>query len=268
MSSTNQDTENSSDSTLLNKGMRDQIARLITKTVPRATMVLGISALGLAIGFIVLGDLDGAFRVIQYVFTALLPLWGTWVGTVLAFYFTKENFQAATENAQKMMEQLSPREKLQSLNVLDIMISYDQLKKADLNNDEVPEEIKLSDVKSSIKTNGIKRWPIFKEGVYQYILHLATIDKFLMEQVEENIAPDGLKSLTIASMATSNDPEILQILKDAARFVPKSATLYDAKTAMDQSHTCNDVFVTESGQKEEKVLGWISNVDIIKHGSY
>ena len=34
----------------------------------------------------------------QMVFTAILPLFGAWVGTILAFYFGKENFEAATRS--------------------------------------------------------------------------------------------------------------------------------------------------------------------------
>ena len=31
----------------------------------------------------------------EKVFFALLPMFGTWIGTVIAFYFGKENFNAA-----------------------------------------------------------------------------------------------------------------------------------------------------------------------------
>src|SRR5262245_33908665 len=36
----------------------------------------------------------------RLVFAAVLPLLGTWVGTVLAFYFARENLEAATETAR------------------------------------------------------------------------------------------------------------------------------------------------------------------------
>src|SRR4051812_10658430 len=34
----------------------------------------------------------------RLVFSSVLPLLGTWVGTVLAFYFARENLEAATES--------------------------------------------------------------------------------------------------------------------------------------------------------------------------
>ena len=33
----------------------------------------------------------------QLLLSALLPLFGTWVGTILAFYYTKESYQAASQ---------------------------------------------------------------------------------------------------------------------------------------------------------------------------
>ena len=35
----------------------------------------------------------------RLVFTSVLPVLGTWVGTVLAFYFARENLEAATKSA-------------------------------------------------------------------------------------------------------------------------------------------------------------------------
>src|SRR4051795_5991752 len=53
---------------------------------------------GLAIG------LAGSSRAetSRLVFSAVLPLLGTWVGTVLAFYFARDNLQAATESTLRL----------------------------------------------------------------------------------------------------------------------------------------------------------------------
>src|SRR2546429_9060008 len=53
------------------------------------------------------------FDIAKYVLGVLLPVIGAWVGTVLAFYFGKENFEAASRSAANLVRQLSPREKLQ-----------------------------------------------------------------------------------------------------------------------------------------------------------
>src|SRR5205823_8752413 len=54
------------------------------------------------------------FDIAKYVLGVLLPVIGAWVGTVLAFYFGKENFEAASKSAASLVRQLSPREKLQA----------------------------------------------------------------------------------------------------------------------------------------------------------
>ncbi len=38
----------------------------------------------------------------RLIFTSMLPLFGTWVGTVLAFYFVRENLEAATESTLRL----------------------------------------------------------------------------------------------------------------------------------------------------------------------
>src|SRR5262245_15336751 len=42
----------------------------------------------------------------------LLPVIGTWIGTVLAFYFTKENFEAANRSVQSMVGRISLQDQL------------------------------------------------------------------------------------------------------------------------------------------------------------
>ena len=39
-------------------------------------------------------------------------------------------------------------------------------------------------------------------------------------------------------------------------------TVADAKAAMEQIQGCQDVIVTETGDRVEPVIGWLSNIDI------
>src|SRR5271155_1830489 len=47
-------------------------------------------------------DQQDAARSAQNVLGSVLPLLGTWVGTILAYYFSKENFEAATKSVTEM----------------------------------------------------------------------------------------------------------------------------------------------------------------------
>src|SRR5664279_4083891 len=66
-----------------------------------AMSVVAISAVGIiAISGLTIGFAGSSNRAdtSKLVFTAVLPLFGTWVGTVLAFYFAQGNLEAATNS--------------------------------------------------------------------------------------------------------------------------------------------------------------------------
>ena len=58
-----------------------------------------------------------------------MPLFGTWVGTILAFYFSKANFEAATKSVTKIAETkiASIDEKLSATLVSEKMINPEDL---------------------------------------------------------------------------------------------------------------------------------------------
>ena len=56
----------------------------------------------------------------KYVFASTLPVVAAWVGTVMAFYFGKENFKAATDSVSQIARQLTSQEKLGQTNVQEI----------------------------------------------------------------------------------------------------------------------------------------------------
>ena len=58
------------------------------------------------LGYVVL-SWDHSADTTKYVFAAILPLLGTWVGTVLAHYFQKENLAATTKSISDMAKTVS-----------------------------------------------------------------------------------------------------------------------------------------------------------------
>ena len=47
--------------------------------------------------------IDKRHEASQLVLTSILPLVGTWIGTVLAFYFAKDNFESASRATRESM---------------------------------------------------------------------------------------------------------------------------------------------------------------------
>jgi hypothetical protein len=60
------------------------------------------------------------------------------------------------------------------------------------------------------------------------------------------------------------DEETLSQISKLVVFVAGTATLGDAKTALDKVAGAQDIIVTATGNSTEPMLGWLSNIDLIK----
>ena len=60
-------------------------------------ITVGLIAIVIIAGSIRNNNMEGA----KLVLTGVLPLLGTWVGTILAYYFSKENFEAAAQHERE-----------------------------------------------------------------------------------------------------------------------------------------------------------------------
>jgi hypothetical protein len=63
-------------------------------------------------GYLLLTNSGSSDKPLSFIGQTLLPLWGTWIGTVLAFYFGKANFEAATQSYKDAIKTLTPEEKI------------------------------------------------------------------------------------------------------------------------------------------------------------
>lgn len=200
---------------------------------------------------------DGdSFNRIKETLNILLPVFGAWVGTVLAYYFSKENFAAAT---RALATQLTPEEKLKSIPAKDVMIPIDKATKLVLDNKK-EDNIKLKDDIIDKYLNKVNRLPFLdSNGRIKYMAHRSLIDKFIVQEVSKN---KTLTDLTLQEML--NDAESAKMLKEGFGIVRETSNLADAKALIDRITICLDVFVTEDGTANTKVLGWITNVIILE----
>ena len=83
-------------------GVEDIRARLGIRLVFFSTIALVVLAIFIVVGGGIAeykSQTGGPFKdTTQLLLSSLLPLFGTWVGTLLAFYFSRENFKAAAES--------------------------------------------------------------------------------------------------------------------------------------------------------------------------
>lgn len=190
------------------------------------------------------------------VLNAVLPLIASWVGTVLAYYYSRENLDAATRNATEMARELTGAEKLKTLRARDTMTPRDRIDSMN-----VAPETPLRDIIAYLKQRGRQRLPLFgDDGTIRWIVHLSTINDLLGQAA---LAGKPGADLTFADLVA--DPARSKILSESFVIVPESATLADAKAALEQVRGREDVFVTRTGTRDEPVLGWITDNAIARH---
>ena len=222
--------------------------------------VLGLAAIlsALLIGDTITVTADKKVALIRDTFTMLLPVLGTWVGTVLAFYFSRENFAEAAKQTANLVKQLSPEQKLEQIPVVEAMISLEDMTTAKYTLTKSEDKVKLwEDIVEGVFNKYDKnRLPILDDaGRVKYMIHRSIIDKYIAEQAIAGNA--NAKTLSLSDMITSDNYGQV-----AAAFgtVGKTTKLIAVKQQIDGNPNCSDVFVTEDGTRNSKAVGWITNV--------
>lgn len=112
----------------------------------------------------------------------------------------------------------------------------------------------------------VTRIPVLdSNNCFKHIIHQSILYKFIYQEsiaASQNQKPFDIKTLTFQDFIDHKG--IKELVSDAVAFVPKNATVLTAKEAMEKIKNCQDVFVTETGNRNEKILGWLTNVDITK----
>ena len=237
---------------------------------PRFLLALGVLAIS------ILGTIGLALYVIwqtedkevpERVFTMILPLLGTWVGTVLAYYFSRENFESASASVQQMAASLSTMEKLASIGVEGKHIpasDIDPILRLTDKKDEAFYKL-TTDLRQLFESSKRNRMPVFdSEGRARYMIHRSMIDRFVVDQASEaSLTKEQLNQLSLQDLL-DRDLDMKHIFETSFVTVAKDETLADAKRKMDSTPNCSDVFVTEDGTQKTRVLGWLTNWIISK----
>jgi hypothetical protein len=217
--------------------------------------ILGISFVSLA-GAAWSGSAQFA-ETSRYVFNALLPLLGTWVGTVLAYYFSRKNFESASQSVERMVN-LTVEQKLGQMSGEKEMMRPGQITVYQIPAAKTPKDVPLKDLRSRFGGR-ITRVPIVdSNNVIVFIVHQSGLFKFLAEKALEGKAAD-IDKLTLQDLV--DDAELKNWVANIV-YVSEQASVADAKDKMEQQAGCQDLIVTKTGSKTEPMLGWMTNVDI------
>lgn len=198
------------------------------------------------------------------IFNILVPLFGTWVGTILAFYFSKENFESANASVRRMAEKLTPEQILKETSVRQVMKMRGAIKAIVISSGKDDDTITLKDIQDLLN-QGNSRAPVFRTGdSAKYVIHDSTLAKFVADRA---MAQPG--SVTNATRLSDMLPykigtEDFKSIVSKIAFVGLDASLSDARDAMVAVKGAQDVFITKNGKPEEAVEGWLTNTDFAR----
>jgi hypothetical protein len=243
------------------------------------------------LGRTVIGATTGNQDNVKYVFGAILPLLGTWVGAVLAHYFQKENLAAATQSISDLASKVAGTDRLQATLARDVMIKPDQI--ATLPDKYIGQKVKdvkaqasLSELVGYLKSINKDRLPLFcdsqtnedqqtyqKNGVAAGVVHLTSINAFI--QAYASLPADAGKkdstTLSLGDLISDDKCKYKTVFDNSFGLVAEDTTLGRAKAVMENltqkipsgiKEGCYNIFVTKTGDAKETVLGWVTN-DII-----
>ena len=121
-----------------------------------------------------------------------------------------------------------------------------------------PSELLLKDLIGEIESNRRTRLPILQDRRAKMIVHASMIDRFVRQQVFH-----GADANTLTLQSLLDDPAMRAMFEGSFAFVAKDESADTAAENMQAVKGCHDVFVTETGSKDEPVVGWICDRDLI-----
>jgi hypothetical protein len=237
---------------------RDRLARLVVVGSFLTIFLLVAALLGLA-----QSGSQPASEAAKSAFNAILPVLAGWVGTVLAYYFsaasqerTSQSLDKAINKAGDGTDPASPVS--EKMTPLSSIVGLQKLE------DTKPSAISIADLQKAFEKtlpNGAKvtRLLFTEKGIFRYVVHGSELNAFIVKNPGA-VAADS--KMSFADMLA--DEATLRQISKLVVFVAADATLADAKAALDKVNGAQDIIVTGSGNATDPMLGWLSNVDLIK----
>ncbi|HEY8930836.1 MAG TPA: hypothetical protein VIM55_16645 [Mucilaginibacter sp.] len=244
------------------------IAKIVTRFVLWTVVLILLSCLAILLFTCSKCDTDkgDVFTKYKDIIGIILPLLGTWLGTVLAYYFSQSNLDAASKNVNELVKAVGGDSKLKEIkaNDPDLMIPFSKIIAYSYKGKEQMAGEKIKEILDFMTKNNVLRLPfIDNDKKLHYCIHRSIFDKFV--SIESFRDPDAKPAaFTFAQFLTTDDDEIKKYIEQGCGFVKESATAYDAKYLMDNSAFCQDVFITSTGAKDQPVIGWITDTKVLE----
>lgn len=190
-------------------------------------------------------------EIMANIFATLIPLFATWIGTVLAFYFGKENFDIATKRYDKLIDKLSP-DILDDINVTQIMISKKTMVFKTLKEIQDKKVKEIIDFLSEVKKS---RLPVLANDGIKYVIHKATFLEALNElDVAISSADYDFKSFI-------SNPIYAKMASSFLTF-DENVILEEIRLALTKNSNIEDVFIIDNNKN---LVGWLTDTLILRY---
>lgn len=218
------------------------------------------------------GKLDVATDLVEKFAFALLPMIGTWVGTVLAFYFTNDSFQTASNQTRLTLADARDA-RLRQIPASGAMMPIASVKGIAADDAGWEGFNFKTGVLDFLASEKVGRLPVFstaRDRIYG-IVHDSVVKDFALRRgIRPTSADTTASNETLKQFL--DDAEVSPRFRNSVGFVGPDATLADVKKVMDEvtarGYPCRDVFVTDTGTAAGRPLGLITNVDLEKWSSF
>jgi hypothetical protein len=245
---------------------RGRLAQVVTMWAMAAIAVLGV-------GIIVIGGYNASIAstdiarrefidTAKYVFAAVLPVVAAWVGSVMAFYFGKENYKAATESVAQIARQLTSQEKLGQTKAQEIGKPIKDVAPLRLGESDKIETMSLDKLEEKMrgKEPPFERLPILSAtGAPLMVVHRSVLNDFLLKKKATEPTKNA-KDYKLSDLVA----EYPWLRENSFATVPPAGSAAEAKAAMAQKKGCADVLVTVDGTPAGSATRWITNVDLLQ----
>ena len=223
-----------------------QDARTILALIISIFSIVGVTIISIV--FILVSSGNERKEAAAQVFSGVLPLYGTWVGTLLAFYFAKENFESAREAFQN-----SSSDALESIPV-SAVISNIFFSVSSTSQDDKSKN--LNELKEELRQNKRRRLPVLTEaGKLDFLVYYLDIDSYLNNREEPE--PENLKLADFIDFIRKHPDKAKPVV-----YVDKNISVAKANEKRKRKLNCQDIMVTDTGNENGKVIGYLTDVDI------
>lgn len=192
-------------------------------------------------------------RILQGVFNAVLPVMAAWGGSVLTFYFSRENFDAAQNSIEAVVRGLSAEDRANL-----ILAEAAMIKRAEIFDVVVGQHQTVGRLMEIRDRHQRSRMPIFNaDGTVYGVVHASLLFEFLHARPHGDQRPDA----EIPLQELLDHPRFGEIIRHVATIGPK-ATILEVKRKLDEDRAVQDIFVTANGAADGVVKGWLTNIDV------